>query len=99
MSPAPDRRLLHGGRGAALPRREDPLCDSVRQKQERLIPYLGLESAAAGRRSSPLTQAVWGFAPLCWLHHRAYDTGRLELLPYPSRWGERRSRMRWFTSG
>jgi hypothetical protein len=20
--------------------------------------------------------------PLCWLHHRAYDTGRLELLPY-----------------
>jgi hypothetical protein len=19
---------------------------------------------------------------LCWLHHRAYDTGRLELLPY-----------------
>jgi hypothetical protein len=20
--------------------------------------------------------------PLCWLHHRAYDTGRLELLPH-----------------
>ena len=20
--------------------------------------------------------------PLCWMHHRAYDTGRLELLPY-----------------
>jgi hypothetical protein len=20
--------------------------------------------------------------PLCWIHHRAYDTGRLELLPY-----------------
>ena len=20
--------------------------------------------------------------PLCWLHHRTYDTGRLELLPY-----------------
>jgi hypothetical protein len=20
--------------------------------------------------------------PLCWLHHRAYDTGQLELLPY-----------------
>jgi hypothetical protein len=20
--------------------------------------------------------------PLCWLHHRAYDTGKLELLPY-----------------
>ena len=20
--------------------------------------------------------------PLCWLHHRAFDTGRLELLPY-----------------
>ena len=20
--------------------------------------------------------------PLCWLHHRAYDTGRLELLPF-----------------
>ena len=20
--------------------------------------------------------------PMCWLHHRAYDTGRLELLPY-----------------
>ena len=20
--------------------------------------------------------------PLCWLHHRAYDAGRLELLPY-----------------
>jgi hypothetical protein len=19
---------------------------------------------------------------MCWLHHRAYDTGRLELLPY-----------------
>jgi hypothetical protein len=20
--------------------------------------------------------------PMCWMHHRAYDTGRLELLPY-----------------
>ena len=20
--------------------------------------------------------------PLCWMHHRPYDTGRLELLPY-----------------
>jgi hypothetical protein len=20
--------------------------------------------------------------PLCWMHHRAYDTGRLELLPH-----------------
>jgi hypothetical protein len=20
--------------------------------------------------------------PLCWMHHRAYDTGRLDLLPY-----------------
>jgi hypothetical protein len=20
--------------------------------------------------------------PLCWMHHRAYDTGKLELLPY-----------------
>ena len=21
--------------------------------------------------------------PLCWMHHRSYDTGRLELLPHP----------------
>jgi len=27
-------------------------------------------------------RAVRPRTALCWLHHRAYDTGRLELLPY-----------------
>jgi hypothetical protein len=37
--------------------------------------------------------------PLCWTHHRAYDTGRLELLPYLSRAGGPRSRTPRSTSG
>ena len=37
--------------------------------------------------------------PLCWTHHRAYDTGRLELLPTSSRRGGRRSRTRSATWG
>ena len=37
--------------------------------------------------------------PMCWLHHRAYDTGRLDLLPTSSRAGGPRSRTPSRTSG
>ena len=40
------------------------------------------ESGVTGLRSSPLDLVWVPTVALCWLHHRAYDTGRLELLPY-----------------
>jgi hypothetical protein len=41
-----------------------------------------LESGVArcGANSSP--ELIFGSFPLCWMHHRAYDTGTLELLPH-----------------
>ena len=33
-----------------------------------------------GAAEQPSSPGLAGRRPLCWLHHRAYDTGRLELL-------------------
>ena len=43
----------------------------------------GSESGVAGRRSKPCkSHDGMHRCSLCWTHHRAYDTGGLELLPH-----------------
>jgi hypothetical protein len=42
----------------------------------------GITPAHLAPRSLGGCEAAECVVPLCWLHHRAYDTGRLVLLPY-----------------
>jgi hypothetical protein len=75
-------RAADGGRRGGL-----AASDAQREKivgrwcvvgqQTRGITPAHLTPRALGGCDDPLCTV-----PLCWLHHRAYDTGRLELLPY-----------------
>jgi hypothetical protein len=52
--------------------------DNGHRPRSRLL----LESGFTGAAEQPSNPESVRLVPLCWLHHRAYDTGRLELLPH-----------------
>ena len=97
----PGPRSRSGNRGGRAPM---AASDAQREK----VVAAGASSAEQTRGITPahLTPRSLGgcdhpdcVVPLCWMHHRANDTGRLELLPYSSRAGGSRSRTRSCTSG
>ena len=69
-----------------------PLADGgLRRRSARRSSAAGASSASRPRASRPRTSTPRSLGgcddpdcvvPLCWLHHRAYDTGRLDLLRY-----------------
>ena len=58
----------------AIASKQQEQCVSARARRLRV--------GCRGAAEQPSIPGSWRRVPLCWMHHRAYDTGRLELLPY-----------------
>jgi hypothetical protein len=88
LRPGPWRRDGRQQGGVSVPRRL-PLAASDAQREKIVGSWCVVCRQTKGITPAHLAPRTHGgcdepdcVVPLCWMHHRAYDTGSLELLPY-----------------
>jgi hypothetical protein len=85
LRPGPWRKATAPGRAGQRP----PLAASEAQRRKIVggacivcLQTKGITPAHLAPRTLGGCDDPECVVPLCWMHHRAYDTGKLELLPY-----------------